>query len=152
MRNYKLPKQSVSSFEKTIQTAIDANADRLAIYNYAHLPEIFKPQRRINVDQLPSATEKLEILQMTIDKLQAAGYIYIGMDHFAKKTDALVTAQNTGTLHRNFQGYSTHSNCDIVAMGITAISSIGGNYSQNVKTIEQYEACIEKNEIPVYHT
>ncbi len=147
---YGLPKQTVDSFENTIQTTIDASPDRIAVYNYAHLPEIFKPQRRINTDDLPSADEKLEILQMTIDKLQNSHYVYIGMDHFAKKTDALVAAQNNGTLHRNFQGYSTHADCDLVAMGISSISSIGGNYSQNVKTLDEYELLLHQNKIPIY--
>lgn len=147
---YGLPKQTLDSFEKTIQTAIDASPDRLAVYNYAHMPNMFKPQRRINEDELPSAEEKLKILQLTIEKLQQAGYAYIGMDHFAKQSDDLTKAQQQGTLHRNFQGYSTHADCDIVAMGITAISSIGDNYSQNVRTIEEYSRCIEQAKIPVF--
>ena len=147
---YGLPRQSLESFEKTIQTTIDASPDRIAVYNYAHMPDLFKPQRRINEDELPSAEEKLKILQMTIEKLQQAGYAYIGMDHFAKQSDDLSKAQQQGTLHRNFQGYSTHADCDIVAMGITAISSIGDNYSQNVRTVEDYSRCIEQGEIPVF--
>ena len=147
---YGLPKQTLKSFEKTIQTTIDASPDRIAVYNYAHLPEMFKPQRRINEEDLPSAGEKLKILQLTIEKLQRAGYVYIGMDHFAKQTDDLTKAQQEGTLHRNFQGYSTHADCDIVAMGITAISSIGDNYAQNVRTIEEYRERIEQGQIPVF--
>ena len=147
---YGLPKQTLASFEKTIQTTIDASPDRIAVYNYAHLPDMFKPQRRINEDELPSAAEKLKILQLTIEKLQQAGYVYIGMDHFAKQSDDLSKAQQQGTLHRNFQGYSTHANCDIVAMGITAISQISDNYSQNVRTVDEYKACIEQGEIPVF--
>jgi len=147
---YGLPKQTVESFSKTLDTTIELNPDRIAIYNYAHLPEMFKPQRRINEDELPSAEEKLNILQLCIDKLQNAGYVYIGMDHFAKAADALVKAQEEGTLHRNFQGYSTNADCDIVAMGITAISRIGDNYSQNVRTIDEYEACLKQGRIPVF--
>lgn len=147
---YGLPRQTLESYEKTIQTTIDASPDRIAVYNYAHMPRLFKPQRRINEDDLPLPEEKLKILQMTIEKLQRAGYVYIGMDHFAKKTDDLVKAQKKGTLHRNFQGYSTHANCDIVAMGITAISCIGDNYSQNVRTIEEYETCLNEQKIPVF--
>lgn len=147
---YGLPKQTVASFEKTIQTTIDVSPDRIAVYNYAHLPEMFKPQRRINEDELPSPEEKLKILQLTIEKLQQAGYVYIGMDHFAKQSDDLTRAQQEGTLHRNFQGYSTHADCDIVAMGITAISSIGDNYAQNVRTIEEYQAHLEQGQIPVF--
>lgn len=147
---YGLPKQSVASFNKTLDTTIALNPDRLAIYNYAHLPEMFKPQRRIDENALPSADEKLSILQMSIDKLQNAGYVYIGMDHFAKASDDLVIAQQQGSLHRNFQGYSTHADCDMIAMGITAISRIGDNYSQNVRTIEEYENHLKKGEIPVF--
>lgn len=147
---YGLPKQTVASFERTIQTTIDVSPDRIAVYNYAHLPEMFKPQRRIDEDELPSPEEKLKILQLTIEKLQQAGYVYIGMDHFAKQSDDLTRAQQEGTLHRNFQGYSTHADCDIVAMGITAISSIGDNYAQNVRTIEEYQAHLEQGQIPVF--
>ena len=147
---YGLPKQTMASFEQTIQDTIDASPDRLAVYNYAHMPKMFKPQRRIEESELPSASEKLQILQMTIEKLQQAGYAYIGMDHFAKQSDDLSKAQQQGTLHRNFQGYSTHANCDIVAMGITAISQIGDNYSQNVRTIEEYREYIEQGKVPVF--
>ena len=147
---YGLPKQTVQSFTETLDTTIKLNPDRLAVYNYAHLPEMFKPQRRINEDELPSAEEKLNILQLCIDKLQDAGYVYIGMDHFAKKTDDLVTAQKEGSLQRNFQGYSTHADCDMIAMGITAISQVGDNYGQNVRTIEEYENYLKQNRIPVF--
>ena len=147
---YGLPKQTVASFTETLDTTIKLNPDRLAVYNYAHLPEMFKPQRRINEDELPSAEEKLNILQLCIDKLQDAGYVYIGMDHFAKKTDDLVTAQQEGSLQRNFQGYSTHADCDMIAMGITAISQVGDNYGQNVRTIEEYESYLKQNRIPVF--
>jgi len=147
---YGLPKQSVHSFSKSLDTTIELNPDRIAIYNYAHLPEMFKPQRRINEDELPSAEEKLNILQLCIDKLQNAGYVYIGMDHFAKESDDLVKAQQEGSLHRNFQGYSTHADCDMIAMGITAISRIGDNYSQNVRTIDEYESYLKQNKIPVF--
>lgn len=147
---YGLPLQTLDSFEKTIQTTIKADPGRIAVYNYAHLPDMFKPQRRINQNDLPPPDEKLNILQMTIDNLQSAGYVYIGMDHFAKKSDDLATAQHEGTLHRNFQGYSTYADSDIVAMGITAISSICGNYSQNVRSIEEYKSCLDENKIPVF--
>ncbi len=147
---YGLPNQSVQSFSKTLDTTIALDPDRIAIYNYAHLPEMFKPQRRINEEELPSPEEKLNILQLCIDKLQSAGYVYIGMDHFAKKSDDLVKAQQRGSLHRNFQGYSTHADCDMIAMGITAISRVGDNYSQNVRTIEEYEERLSKGEIPIF--
>jgi len=147
---YGLPKQSVQSFSKTLDTTIELNPDRIAIYNYAHLPKMFKPQRRINEDELPSPEEKLNILQLCIDKLHDAGYVYVGMDHFAKASDDLVKAQQEGSLHRNFQGYSTNADCDMIAMGITAISRVGDNYSQNVRTIEEYKERLDKGEIPVF--
>ena len=147
---YGLPKQTIYSFLQTLKTTIELSPDRIALYNYAHLPEMFKPQRRINEDELPSAEEKLNILQLCIEKLQDAGYVYIGMDHFAKETDSLVEAQRKGSLQRNFQGYSTNANCDIVAMGITAISRIGDNYSQNVRTIDEYENLLRAGIIPIF--
>lgn len=147
---YGLPKQTTQSFSKTLDTTIELSPDRIAIYNYAHLPEMFKPQRRINEDELPSAEEKLNILQLSIDKLQNAGYVYIGMDHFAKESDSLVKAQEEGSLQRNFQGYSTNADSDMIAMGVTAIGRIGDNYSQNVRTIEEYESCLKQNKIPVF--
>jgi oxygen-independent coproporphyrinogen III oxidase len=147
---YGLPKQSVSSFIDTINSAIEASPDRLAVYNYAHLPEMFKPQRRINVDELPSPGAKLEMLQKTIEMLQDAGYVYIGMDHFAKQDDELVKAQQNGGLYRNFQGYSTNADCDVVAMGITAIGRIGDNYSQNTRDLQEYENRLAAGEIPVF--
>jgi len=147
---YGLPRQSVESFIDTINNAIEASPDRLAVYNYAHLPEMFKPQRRINVDELPSPGAKLEMLQQTIDMLQDAGYVYIGMDHFAKQDDELVKAQQHGGLYRNFQGYSTNADCDVVAMGITAIGRIGDNYSQNTRDLQDYENRLSAGEIPVF--
>ena len=147
---YGLPNQTMSSILQTLNTTIELSPDRIAVYNYAHLPEMFKPQRRINEEDLPSAEEKLNILQLCVDTLQNAGYVYIGMDHFAKETDALVQAQREGSLQRNFQGYSTNANCDMVAMGITAIGRVGDNYSQNVRTIDEYENLLNKNLIPVF--
>ena len=147
---YGLPKQSMQTVKKTLDTTIELNPDRIALYNYAHLPEMFKPQRRINEEELPSPEEKLNILQLCIDTLQDAGYVYIGMDHFAKQSDDLVKAQQQGSLHRNFQGYSTNADCDMIAMGITAICRIGDNYGQNVRTIEEYENCLNRDEIPIF--
>lgn len=147
---YGLPNQTTHSFAKTLDIAIKINPDRIAVYNYAHLPEIFKSQRRINKHTLPTAEEKLDILQLCINKLQHAGYVYIGMDHFAKESDVLVKAQTEGTLQRNFQGYSINADCDMIAMGITAIGRIGDNYSQNVRTIDEYEASLKQNKLPVF--
>ena len=146
---YGLPLQSVDGFAKTLQTAIEMNPDRMSVFNYAHLPHIFKPQRRINAEQLPSAEEKLEILQQSIETLTNAGYEYIGMDHFAKPDDELAIAQAEGSLHRNFQGYTTHAECDLVAMGVSSISSIHNSYSQNEKDIDGYYAAINAGRLPI---
>ncbi|MEN8130530.1 MAG: oxygen-independent coproporphyrinogen III oxidase, partial [Pseudomonadota bacterium] len=129
---YGLPFQTQESFGRTIERVIAANPDRISVFNYAHLPLRFKPQRRINTDDLPKPSEKLAILKSVIEQLTAADYVYIGMDHFAKPDDELAIAQRERKLYRNFQGYSTHADCDLVAMGITAIGSIGNSYSQNV--------------------
>jgi oxygen-independent coproporphyrinogen III oxidase len=146
---YGLPFQTVESFSITINKIIAANPDRLSVFNYAHLPELFMPQRRINEEDLPSAAEKLEILKMCSERLSLAGYVYIGMDHFAKPDDELAVAQRNGSLYRNFQGYSTHADCDLVAMGITAISKVGDTYSQNVKTLEEYYAALDADLLPI---
>ena len=135
---YGLPYQSVESFEATLEAVIEMQPDRLAVYNYAHLPTRFKPQRRINEADLPGADEKLDILQRTIDYLTAAGYVYIGMDHFARPEDELAQAQSKGTLQRNFQGYSTHADSDLIALGVSAISKVCDNYSQNVRELDAY--------------
>jgi oxygen-independent coproporphyrinogen III oxidase len=146
---YGLPKQSVASFRQTLEQLSGLNPDRIAVYNYAHLPHMFKTQRQINEKDLPDADEKLAILQYAIEYLQQQGYLYIGMDHFAKPDDELAIAQQRGTLYRNFQGYSTHKDCDLVGMGITAISRIGNCYAQNMRSLEEYYDCISQNRIPV---
>ena len=146
---YGLPLQSADSFSQTLERVIEAGPDRLSVFNYAHLPEIFKPQRRIDAAELPSPQEKLAILSMTIDQLSAAGYLYIGMDHFARPNDELARAQREGTLYRNFQGYSTHADCDLIAMGITSIGMIGPTYSQNVRTLEAYYKRVDAGELPL---
>ncbi len=114
---YGLPFQTADSFMTTLDRIIEVGPDRLSVFNYAHLPQIFKPQRRINESDLPPAEVKLEILQMTIERLTSAGYVYIGMDHFARPDDGIGDCPTEGTLYRNFQGYSTHAECDLVAMG-----------------------------------
>ncbi len=146
---YGLPLQTAKTFERTVQRAIEFGTDRMSIFNYAHLPEMFKPQRRINVEELPSSTVKLEILKNTIDQLTDAGYVYIGMDHFAKPDDELAVAQREGTLYRNFQGYSTHAECDLIGLGVTSIGMVGDSYSQNVKTLDEYYACIDEGRFPI---
>ncbi|MEW8014444.1 MAG: oxygen-independent coproporphyrinogen III oxidase [Candidatus Sedimenticola endophacoides] len=147
---YGLPFQTVDSFTRTLDRVIEVGPDRLSVFNYAHLPHVFKPQRRINEDELPPSQEKLEILKMTIDHLTEAGYVYIGMDHFARPDDELAIAQREGTLYRNFQGYSTHADCDLVAMGVTSISMVGSTYSQNMRGLEAYYERIDASRLPVF--
>lgn len=147
---YGLPFQTVTSFNETVDKVLDLEPDRLSVFNYAHLPEMFKTQRQINADDLPSAEDKLAILQQVTNKLINAGYEYIGMDHFAKPTDELAVAQKEGKLYRNFQGYSTNSDCDLVAMGVTSIGKIADSYSQNIKTIKEYTAILNSGKLPVY--
>jgi oxygen-independent coproporphyrinogen-3 oxidase len=146
---YGLPFQSVRSFGSTLDKVIAASPDRLSIFNYAHLPEMFKPQRRIAPEDLPAPAEKLGILQMTIERMTDAGYVYIGMDHFARPDDELAVAQREGKLHRNFQGYSTHADCDLVGMGVTAIGKVADAYSQNVKDLETYYQRLDEHQLPV---
>ena len=146
---YGLPKQNLITMDKTLSKVIAANPDRLSIYNYAHMPALFKPQRRINEDELPSGETKLDMLSLCIRRLTEAGYVYIGMDHFAKPNDELAVAQRQGRLHRNFQGYSTHAEAEMVAMGVSAISSVGSTYSQNEKTLEGYYERLEQGELPI---
>ena len=147
---YGLPHQTVASFAATLDKVIAAGPDRLSVFNYAHLPELFKTQRQIDTASLPAAGEKLAILQHTIECLTAAGYVYIGMDHFARPDDELAVAQREGSLYRNFQGYSTHADCDLVAMGITAIGKVADTYSQNVKTLDAYSTLLDAGQLPVF--
>jgi oxygen-independent coproporphyrinogen-3 oxidase len=147
---YGLPFQTVERFARTLERVIAAEPDRLSVFNYAHLPERFKPQRRINAADLPEPSEKLALLQLIIAMLTEAGYVYIGMDHFAKPDDELTIAQRNGSLYRNFQGYSTRADCDLVAMGPTAISAVGNSYSQNVRELEQYYQRIDNGELAVF--
>ena len=147
---YGLPRQTVAGFDRTLDRVIAAGPDRLSIYNYAHLPERFKPQRRILEADMPTADNRLQILSLAIRKLTDAGYVFIGMDHFAKPDDELAVAQRAGRLHRNFQGYSTHSDCDMMSFGISSISKVGPTYYQNVKTLDEYYEHLDKGRVPVY--
>lgn len=146
---YGLPHQTKDSFKDTLAQVIELSPDRLSVFNYAHMPHLFLPQKRIAEADLPPADEKLAILKMTIEDLTAAGYVYIGMDHFAKPDDELAVAQRNGQLQRNFQGYTTHAECDLVAMGVSAISLINNCFSQNVKTLDEYYAQLDQGHIPV---
>jgi oxygen-independent coproporphyrinogen-3 oxidase len=148
---YGLPHQTTEGFLETLDRVIQfADPDRLSIFNYAHMPERFKVQRQINDEDIPSAETKLDILQHAIEKLTDAGYVYIGMDHFAKPDDELAIAQRGNNLYRNFQGYSTHSECDLIGLGVTSIGSVGDSYSQNQRTLEEYDNAINNNELAVF--
>lgn len=140
---YGLPHQTLDSFNATLDTVITMSPDRLSVFNYAHMPDRFRSQKHINAEDLPSPATKLAILESTINKLLAAGYVYIGMDHFAKPDDELALAQQSGQLHRNFQGYTTHADCDLVAMGVSAISQIGDVYYQNEHDLGAYTQAVE---------
>lgn len=146
---YGLPKQNVISFNHTLDEVIKLSPDRLSIYNYAHLPHLAKPQRRIDEADLPSPEAKLQILQLAIRRLTDAGYVFIGMDHFAKPDDELAVAQRQGRLHRNFQGYSTHAEADLLAFGVSAISKVGPTYCQNYRTLDEYYDALDQGELPV---
>mgnify|MGYP002065224642 FL=1 len=146
---YGLPKQTLVSFERTLERVVAADPDRIAVYNYAHIPTLFKPQRRIQESDLPAPETRLKLLALAIRRLTSAGYQYIGMDHFAKADDTLAVAQRQGLLHRNFQGYSTHSDCDLLALGVSAIGGVGPTYSQNYRTLEEYYNSLDNNTLPV---
>ncbi|MCV0440420.1 MAG: oxygen-independent coproporphyrinogen III oxidase [Hydrogenophaga sp.] len=146
---YGLPLQTPESFARTLAQVNALRPDRIALYAYAHLPSRFKPQRRIVAAELPSASDKLGMLSLSIDALLDAGYVYIGMDHFALPTDALAVARRQGRLHRNFQGYSTQPDCDLIALGVSAIGRIGATYSQNAKTLEEYRDLLDQGRLPI---
>ncbi len=147
---YGLPKQSLDSFSATLERILAISPDRIALYNYAHLPAIFKTQRRILEADLPAPEAKLQIMTLAIGTLTRAGYVYIGMDHFAKPEDELAVAQSQGRLHRNFQGYSTHADCDMLGFGNSAIGRVGPTYYQNVKSLEEYYDALDDGVLPVW--
>ncbi|NIP17598.1 MAG: oxygen-independent coproporphyrinogen III oxidase [Xanthomonadales bacterium] len=147
---YGLPLQTVETFGRTLDTMIEARPDRLAVYNYAHLPQLFRSQRMIREADIPSPETKLELMELTIGKLCDAGYVYIGMDHFALPEDELTLAQRNGKLQRNFQGYSTHRECDLIGLGVSSIGKIGDCYAQNLKTIPTWQAAVGAGELPIW--
>lgn len=147
---YGLPKQSLDGFARTLDTVVELRPDRVAAYSYAHLPEIFPAQTVIRSADLPSAETKLKLLELTIARLTAAGYVHIGMDHFALPEDELARAQADGSLWRNFQGYTTKSGCDLVAFGMSAIGQVGDAYCQNEKTWAEYLAAIDQGVLPIH--
>ncbi len=146
---YGLPRQTPASFARTLDQVIALRPDRIAAYGYAHLPERFKAQRQIDKYDLPDATTRLTLLQQTVEMLTAAGYIHIGVDHFALPDDDLARAAAAGTLQRNFQGYSTHAACDLIGFGMSAISHIGPSFSQNAKDLVGYYAALDSGHLPV---
>jgi len=146
---YGLPHQTLQSFDRTLSKTLDIRPERLSVYNYAHLPERFKGQRMIREVDLPDADTKLAILGRTVERLTDAGYVYIGMDHFALPDDELAVAQRKGGLQRNFQGYSTHWHCDLIGLGVSSIGSIGNVYAQNTVSTQDYEERIERGELAI---
>ncbi len=146
---YGLPRQTAESFERTLAQVAELRPDRIALYAYAHLPERFKPQRRIISADMPMASDKVAMLSRALDSFSQAGYVYVGMDHFALPDDALAVAKRQGRLHRNFQGYSTQPDCDLIALGVSAIGRVGATYSQNAKTLDEYYDRINQGKLPV---
>jgi oxygen-independent coproporphyrinogen-3 oxidase len=146
---YGLPMQTPETFERTLEQITKLRPDRIALYAYAHLPERFKPQRRIHTQDLPPAASKLVMLSSAMRVLMAAGYVYVGMDHFALPNDALAVAKRQGRLHRNFQGYSTQPDCDLIALGVSSIGRVGPTFSQNVKTLDEYYDLLNQGRLPV---
>lgn len=147
---YGLPLQTEQGFIQTLDRVLEAEPDRFSIFNYAHMPSMFPTQKKMKESDMPSADEKLAILHAATERLLEAGYVYIGMDHFAKPDDELAIAQRNETLYRNFQGYSTHADCDLVGMGATSISLINNSYAQNLKSLDAYYAAIDSGELAVY--
>jgi len=147
---YGLPKQNPDGFARTLDIVTAMRPDRIAVYSYAHMPQLFKPQRQLNADDLPSAETKLALLQLAITRLTAAGYVYIGMDHFALPDDDLATAQSRGGLHRNFMGYTTHADSDLIGLGVSAISHIGDSFSQNPRDLASWQIALDEGRLPVF--
>lgn len=146
---YGLPRQTPESFDRTLAQVVQLRPDRIALYAYAHLPDRFKPQRRIISTELPTASSKVTMLSRSLDTFMGAGYVYVGMDHFALPTDALAVAKRQGRLHRNFQGYSTQPDCDLIGLGVSAIGRVGATYSQNAKSLEEYYDHLDQGRLPV---
>ncbi|MBN8727415.1 MAG: oxygen-independent coproporphyrinogen III oxidase [Xanthomonadales bacterium] len=146
---YGLPKQNEASFERTLEQVIELRPDRIAAYGYAHLPDLFKAQKQIDKFDLPDARTRLGLLQLAVERLTDAGYRYVGVDHFALPHDDLVKAAEAGTLQRNFQGYSTHARCDLIGLGMSAISHVGGSFSQNAKDLTGYYAALDNGRLPI---
>ena len=146
---YGLPMQTPESFDRTLAQVVELKPDRIALYAYAHLPERFKPQRRIITVELPNGASKVSMLSRSLSAFIDAGYVYVGMDHFALPDDALAIAKRQGRLHRNFQGYSTQPDCDLIALGVSSIGRVGATYSQNAKTLAEYYDLLDQGRLPV---
>ncbi|MGZ5116524.1 MAG: oxygen-independent coproporphyrinogen III oxidase [Burkholderiales bacterium] len=146
---YGLPRQTLITFNRTLARVLALRPDRIAIYNYAHMPARFKAQRLIAQNDIPAAQTKLQLLGLAARRLTEGGYVYIGMDHFALPEDPLAVAQRQGRLQRNFQGYSTHAECDLVGLGVSAIGAIGPTYSQNARTLNDYYRCLDRHVLPI---
>jgi oxygen-independent coproporphyrinogen-3 oxidase len=147
---YGLPRQTREGFARTLQTVLQARPDRLAVYSYAHLPALFRPQRQIDAGELPSPADKLALLQLAVETLTDAGYVYIGMDHFALPGDDLARAQARGGLHRNFMGYTTHADTDLIGLGVSAVSHIGNSFSQNPRDLAGWQIALDEGRLPVF--
>jgi len=147
---YGLPRQTLKGFQQTLRLVMSARPDRVAVYGYAHLPKLFKAQRHIEARDLPGPEARLDLLRLAIEELSAGGYHYIGMDHFALPDDELVRAQETDTLQRNFMGYTTHAHCDLIGMGVSAISHIGDSFSQNLRDLKSWEKAIGRGRLPLW--
>jgi oxygen-independent coproporphyrinogen-3 oxidase len=146
---YGLPCQTTDSFQRTIAQVAALRPTRIALYAYAHLPQRFKPQRRIDAMELPTGEQRVGMLRAALTGFISNGYVHIGMDHFALPDDALAVAKRQGRLHRNFQGYSTQPDCDLIALGVSAIGRVGATYSQNAKTLEEYTDALAQGQFPV---
>ena len=146
---YGLPKQTLEGFRRTLQLTIKAAPDRVALYHYAHLPALFKPQRRIHEADLPGADLRAQLFDLAVNMFRQAGYVYLGLDHFARTDDELAVAQREGRLHRNFQGYCSHDSGDLIALGVSSISAVGSIYAQNEKSLEAYYARLMQGELPI---
>lgn len=147
---YGLPRQTPAGFRRTLRTVISARPDRVAVYGYAHLPDLFKAQRRIDSSTLPGPEVRMDLLRLAIEELSGNGYRYIGMDHFALPDDDLVRAQQAGELQRNFMGYTTHANCDLIGVGVSAISRVGHSFSQNFRELKAWEAAVDNARLPLW--
>ena len=146
---YGLPRQTLAGFIHTLDVIVKARPDRVAVYGYAHMPQLFKAQRQIEESELPDASERLALLQVAVEKLTSAGYEYIGLDHFALPEDELSIALAAGTLQRNFMGYTTHAQCDLIGLGVSSISRVGESYSQNFRELPEWEIAVDQGRLPL---